>query len=115
MPDDKLSTDFTGEKFPVSKKKKVRFTAGGQGLLPYHSIKETMNNENRNIILKVSKSEFDTILAGLRYWQHMVEQKNIDFSLLPRYQSLMDIATDCDSHNPLTGRQIDSLCEHLNS
>ena len=47
----------------------------------------------------------DTILAALRYWQHV---KGYELTLLPEY----DIAAD--SGPPLDDQQIDVLCERLN-
>lgn len=56
---------------------------------------------------ELSNRELATVLAALRYWQDRL----IDRSVC-HYQA---IAKDGGKFNPLSGREIDQLCERLNS
>lgn len=55
--------------------------------------------------ISVSVSEFNTILAALRFWQ-----RKGNTSDLPEW----DIATNGDEDEPLSDDEIDLLCERIN-
>ncbi len=60
--------------------------------------------------LAVTPSEFDTILAALRYYQSKALQVNGPLSDLP--PEIAGIA--CGNGDPLTNTDIDSLCQRIN-
>lgn len=53
--------------------------------------------------LALSNRQLASVLAGLRALQRK-----------PHDESLQDIATDCDTLEPLSNAEIDDLCERLN-
>ena len=59
--------------------------------------------------MKLTKRELATVLAALRCWQSGDEIDSID------RQMLKDIASDGKTLKPLTKKEIDALCERINS
>ena len=78
---------------------------------PFDNLKEAKDwiqaRQKTPRTLTVTKPEFDTILAALRFWQ---ERRNDGLDC----EDLHDIATDGDLHEPLNEAEIDELCERLN-
>jgi hypothetical protein len=54
----------------------------------------------------VTATEFDTILAALRFWQSQPCRDSM---------AEMEIATNNDQHEPLEDGEIDDLCERINT
>lgn len=62
--------------------------------------------------VELSKTEFDTVLAALRYWAR--HQANlVGTSTHLRYED--DIATDGGDHPPLRAGEVNALCDRLNT
>ncbi len=67
--------------------------------------------------IEVDEREFATILAGLRFWQMMLESGtslNTATSNPERIRMLLMISTNAGRVVPLTASEIDTLSERLN-
>ena len=65
----------------------------------------------------LTKREFDTVLAALRYWQRAVHNDSIPTGIPPAgviAQDYWNIA-DGDHGKPLSEFEVDCLCEQINT
>ena len=65
----------------------------------------------------ITERELGTILAALRYWQHVMDisRKNAGELSYDQWQMIHDIATSDGRFKVLSTQEIDALCDRMNT